>query len=203
MRLPSFEYTACRNITLCGRIMVPDHALQKPLPDAEPLVAAYRAAGQKVFFRVLPGGKEHTHLHVDCAVQGYFAKHRTPKTNTTKTKLLSILRQAMGSRLDVAVAGGFIVPLSDLPEQGLIRSLSAGQRKGGLSARLTSGACIIEGASIQHMSWYIEDEQQNVFVNIKARREFEVDEHYIEQSLHWIEEQFRLVVLGEVADANS
>lgn len=200
--LPLFGNTSCRALTVCGRIKEPKHPMVSVLPAREPLVAAYRGADEKVYLRVLPGGKKHTHLHVDCALQGFFPKDHAPKTNTTKDKLLAVLEKAVGLTLDAEICGEFLVPLADLPEQGLIRSLSAEQKTADLSARLTSGECKIEGAPVRRMFWSIRDEQKDVFIRIEANREEKVDDQYLVRSLEWIEKQFTLFVLGKTADAN-
>ena len=200
--LPPFENTSCRILTVCGRIKEAEHPISGVLPAREPAVAAYRAGAQKVYLRVLPGGKKHTHLHVDCATQGFFPKDRAPKVNTTKDKLLAVLDKAAGLSLDAGICGGFLVPVADLPEQGLIRSLSAEQKTGDLSARLTSGECKIEGAPVGRLSWRIEDDQKHVFIRIEAGRQEKVDEQYLVRALGWIEKQFNLFVLGKAANGN-
>ena len=201
--LPLFGNTSCRILTVCGRIKEPKHPMVSVLPAREPSVAAYRGADEKVYLRVLPGGKKHTHLHVDCALHGFFSKGHAPKTNTTKDKLLAVLEKAVGLTLDAEICGGFLVPLADLPEQGLIRSLSAEQKTADLSARLTSGECKIEGAPVKRMFWSIRDEQKNVLIGIEANREDKVDDQYLLRSLEWIEKQFTLFVLGKTTDANA
>lgn len=200
--LPLFGNTSCRVLTVCGCIREPEHPITSVLPESERSVAAYRGADQKVYLSVLPGGKKHTHLHVDCALQGFFPKDHAPKTNTTKDKLLAVLQKAVGLTLDAGICGGFLVPLTDLPEQGLIRSLSAEQKTADLSARLTSGECKIEGAPVGRLSWRIGDEQKDVFIRIEAHREEKVDDQYLLRSLEWIEKQFALFVMGKTADEN-
>lgn len=200
--LPVLENTSCRILTVCGRIKEADHPISGVLPAREPAVAAYRAGEQKVYLRVLPGGKKHPHLHIDCAAQECFGKDRAPKTTTTQAKLLKVLEKAVGLTLDAGICGGFLVPLADLPEQGLIRSLSAEQKTGDLSARLTSGECKIEGAPVGRLFWRIEDDQKTVFIRIEAGRQEKVDEQYLVRALGWIEKQFNLFVLGKAANGN-
>jgi len=200
--LPVFDNTSRRILTVCGRIEDAGHPIAGLLPDGEPLVAAYQAAGRKVYLRVLPGGKKHTHLHVDCATQEFFGKDRAPKTNTTRTKLLRILDKAVGLTLDCGVCGGFVVPLVDLPEQGLIRSLSAEQKTGGLSARLTSGECKIEGAPVRRLYWNMDDGENTVFVRVDGSRKDKVDNQYLVRAFDWIGQQFDLFVLGKTPNAN-
>lgn len=200
--LPVFNKTSCRILTVCGRIKDTDHPIAGLLPAGDPLVAAYQAAGRKVYLRLLPGGKKHTHLHVDCASQEFFGKVRPPKTNTTKAKLLRMFDKAEGLMLDCGVCGGFVVPLADLPEQGLIRSLSSEQKTGGLAARLTSGECMIEGAPVHRLYWNINEGEKTVFVRVEGSREDKVDDQYLVRAFDWIDEQFDLFVLGKAPNGN-
>ena len=201
--LPLFGNTSCRILTVCGRIKEPKHPMVSVLPAREPSVAKYQGADEKVYIRVLPGGKKHTNLHVDCALQKFFPKNRVPKINTTRDKLLVVLEKAVGLTLDAEICGGFLVPLTDLPAQGLIRSLFAEHKTADLSARLTSGECKIDGAPIRRIFWTIKDEQKNVSIGIKANREERVDDQYLMRSLEWIEKQFTLFILGKTTDANA
>lgn len=203
MQLPRFEKTSCRILTVCGRIKEEENPLPKLLPQKKPLVAAYRAAGQNVYLRVLPGGKKHTHLHVDCALRAFFGKDRGPKATAKKADIVKILGQAAGLTIDVGICGGFLVPLSDLPEGGLVRSLSTEQKTGDMSVRLTSGECKIDGAPVRRLFWSIGDEQKDVFVRLEAERQEKVDDQYLMRSLDWIEKQFSLFVLGKTADGNA
>jgi hypothetical protein len=44
--LPLFENTSCRILTVCGRIKEAEYPISGVLPEREPLVAAYQAAGR-------------------------------------------------------------------------------------------------------------------------------------------------------------
>lgn len=200
--LPVFENSSCRILTVCGRIKDDEHPVSGLLPEGEPMVATYQAAGRKVYLRLLSGGKKHTHLHVDLAAQEFFGKDRAPKTNTTKTKLLRILDEAESMTLDCGVCGGFVVPLDGLPEQGLIRSLSAEQKTGGLAVRLTSGECKIDGAPVRRLYWNINEGEKTVFIRVEGSREDKVDDRYLVRTFDWIGEQFNLFVLGKVPNGN-
>jgi hypothetical protein len=200
--LPLFENTPCRILTVCGRITEATHPMTGLLPEHEPLVAPYRAAGRKAYLRILPGGKKNPHLHVDCALHKFFPKDRPPKTNATRVKLLGILDKAVGLSLECVVRGGFVVSLADLPDQGIIRALSAEQKAGELSARLTRGECRIEGAPVRQLFWNIDDDRHEVFVGIVGSREDKVDGRYLVRAFDWIQKQFTLLVLGKAADAN-
>jgi len=169
----------------------------------EPSIATYQGADEKACIRILPGGEKHNNLHVDCALYKFFPKDRVPKTNTTKDKLMAILEQAIGLTLDVEICGGFLVPLTDLPEQGLIRSLFAEHKTADLSVRLTSGEFRIEGAPVRRMFWTFKDDDKNVSIGIEANRKEKVDDQYLVRSLEWIEKQFTLFVLGKNIDANT
>jgi hypothetical protein len=200
--LPRLGKTLCSALTVCGYIRELKHPMVSVLPEKDAWVAAYQGENEKVFIRILPGGNKHTHLHVDCFSKKFFDEKRIPKTNITKNKLLSVLEKAIGLTLDAEIYGGFIVPLTDLPESGLIRSLFTEHKTADMSVQLTSGECKIEGTPVRSMSWTIKGDRKNVHIGIEASREEKVDEQYLVRTLEWIEKQFALFILGKTVNEN-
>jgi hypothetical protein len=99
------------------------------------------------------------------------------------------------------VVGVFALPLGDLPETGLIRSLcGAGGESAGVTVRLTGARFTITGAPTETLRWWVNGETSELYVEVRARRRLKVAEGYLEEAFEWISAQFELFVLGRTTN---
>jgi hypothetical protein len=199
IELPRLEKTACKLLTACGRIQNPAGQLLKVMKRHHKLVARYRAGGVGAYVRVMLCGKSGDHLHIDCALEEFFRQGESmkpPKATHPKSKVLRLLQEAVGSRIDVLVSGVFLLDLENLPQRGFIRSLMATQGSTGLTMKLTGGNLSITGAPITNIRWSLKQDQSHVLVDLKGRRSVQVEGCYLQESLNWLNEQMVFFVLG-------
>ena len=124
-----------------------------------------------------------------------------PKVSHTKREVINLLDALVGSDIEVTCFGSFVVPLDELPEQGLIRSLSSLEAKtDGVGLRLTGGSLSVRGAEVSRIRWSIQPEGKTANVLIIGERQLAITENYLEEALVWIDDQFQRLVLGRTSN---
>ena len=202
IRLPRLGETRCKCLTLCGRVESGPKAFLARLAKEKPMTARYGSGSSAAYLRLLPGGRTRRHLHVDCALPDYFPAERRPKRTHNKAQVMKLLTAAIGSTVDVGVIGAFSLPLAELPESGLMRSLYATEGEtGGITIKLTAGRFSITGAPVRSIWWSVDRETAEVLVHVEARRSLRIDDRYLEEALEWATAQLSLFVLGRGANA--
>jgi hypothetical protein len=202
VNLPLFLNTRCKSITLCGLIRSKDKPVAELLSKTRDMVASYRTEAGRVYLRIITKEKPGSRLHIDCATRDSFPKGRAPKTSHTKSEILNLLDGIVGSEAEVGVVGRFLVSLDEMPEHGLIRSLSSLETKrDGVGIRLTGGALSISGTPVGRIRWSILSGGKEANVEVAAERSLTVKEDYLEETLGWMEEQFQHLVLERPKDA--
>ena len=202
LELPRLEQTSCEILTACAHVLTGSDALLQKLAKEDPMTARYGAGSGASYLRVLPGGKSGKHLHIDCALAEYFAGRKRPKTTHRKAEVLRFLDSALGSSVDVCVRTGFVLPLSELPERGFIRSLCSEEGAAGVSIKLIEGRASITGAPARSIWWSVDQKKGEVTVQMEADRSTEVKETYLKDCLDWGSGLLHLFVLGKVTDAS-
>jgi hypothetical protein len=190
-------------MTACGRIETEDESLRKALKENRTMVASYQVGSQTAYLRARTGDPTGRHLHLDCALASYFPEGRVPKAPDEKDDVLALVAQFTGAEALVGVIGVFDLPIEELPEPGLIRSLSAEARSGDISVRLTGGKFTFKGAPIENIRWDISSDPERVRVVVSAEKRDKVDDRYLTRVLDWVGSQFRLFVEGQSADGGS
>ena len=196
MELPILERTSCKSLTACAEIQAAPQQLLTRLNQAKNMVARYGSGLGAGLVRLLPGGRSGKHVHVDCALRTFFPQGLLPKATHKKAEIIAILDEVIGSQLDVGVHACFEVPLQELPAHGLIRSLSAEEETAGISIKLTGGRFSMTGAPLQQVKWLLTDDGDIVKVEIGAMKVVEAKANYLQELLDWIDEQFKVFVLG-------
>ena len=199
IELPKFENTSCRILTVCGELKSEQILPVKALPAEKALVARYQTAQGMALLRVWQGGESGRHLHIDCALRTFFRGEHVPKATDKKDDVLRILKKVLGAEIDVHIHAAFDVQLVELPEGGLIRSLSTAQKAADISVKLTDGTFLLTGAPVKQIHWRVRHVRQRrrALVRIEAERRTTISESYLSDSLEWINEQFLLFVLGK------
>jgi hypothetical protein len=165
------------------------------------MVTKYQSGAKIAYVRVLTieAGR---HLHVDCALEEFFGKKKTPKTTCSKGRVLALLETCAGSTIDGTVTATFVVGMAKLPDQGLIRSLSAETGSANLRVRLTGGTLSVAGAAIRRITWSLRKEGSSVWIQIEGDRVITVGENYLEESLAWAGRMFGSFVLQGTDDVH-
>lgn len=192
--LPNFDKSYCNIITVCGRVK--DDVDVDDYPQEE-VIARYRVPGSYAYIRTTPFGKTDLHLHIDCALYNFFSKNNRPETNSRKDEVLKVLDKLQSASVQASIIGGFIVPLIDIPDNGLIRGLSAEQKSGTMSLRMVRGEFRIKGAPVYGIDWRLVGHERKAYIRVKIRMLLTIDEQYLINAYNLVIEQFKMLVLGE------
>jgi hypothetical protein len=203
MQLPRFEDPYCKAITACGQIRAGDKSLLELLGKKTPMIASYTVPSGTAYLQVLRGEKHKQRLHIDCALAREFAKGPIPKVTHEMANLQHLLNRAVGSEIDVRIIGTFVLPLSKLPEPGMIRSLLGGMKTGNVEMRLTAGTLSISGAPISEIRWSIMDRGTSVRIEVRAGVSKRIEDSYLPSLVDWVNQQFLRFVLGRTKNANA
>lgn len=204
IELPKFENTYGLSLSACGKVKSLEHGGEQ-INEKETRVAWYQAPSGRVFIRAWIIRKKATYLHVDCALRKNFPKGKIPKVTHKKRDVLEIIESVQDKGIDLNINAFFDVPLLDLPENGLIRSLSGEQKSVDMCLKLTGAELSISGAPLTRIRWNIREEGKKSLVHVQMRggRATRVCSTYLSESWDWINEQFIAFMLGKRKDAAS
>jgi len=193
--LPSFEATYCRAITVCGKPdLGQDKTLISILPK-KPFIISYKAAGHTAYLRLLSICEKATSVHIDCAKKENFPSANIPKPTGTKLGLDRVFKRLDGISIDAGISAIFELPLTELPEGGLIRSSNNVLKSGSLKIRQISAVYKIEGAPISLLSWDLPDNEKDLCIQLVGSTPEKIGDDYLIRSLNWINNIFNLFVL--------
>jgi hypothetical protein len=200
LHLPLFQDQYCTAITACGRIRG-DSISPKLLAKRRVMIASYAVPSGVAYMQILPTEKSSAHLHIDCVLASCFREGNVPKVTHKMSTLQNLLKHAVGLEIDVVVIGTFVLSLSELPEQGLIRSLFVEQKMGDIAVRLTGGTFSISGAPIKQVRWSIQGKDGKAHVEVRAETSKRIEENYLPSLVDWVNDQFSLFLLGRTKNA--
>lgn len=200
IELPKFENTYCVMLTACGQLKGQELKTKAVCEKKKPRVARYISATGTAFVRCRLVNKGGLYLHVDCAQGKIFPTK--PKATHKKMEVLEIIEAVRGLEIESGIIARFEVPITELPETGLVRALSTEHRISNMSVNLKGAAVSLTGMPIKNIYWDIHEEnnRQMVYVRMEAERVARVDDKYLTGSWNWIDEQFLLFVLGRRKD---
>ena len=202
VNLPLFVNTRCKSLTLCGLVRSKDKRAVELLGKSQKMIASYRVEAGRAYATLITRERPGLRLHLDFATQDVFPRSRAPKPTHTKNDILRFLDAVVGSEAEVDVFGRFLVSVDELPEQGLIRSLSALEvKRDGVGMRLTGGTLSISGAPVGRIRWSILSGGKEATVEVQAEKSVIIKEGYLEEVLVWVEDQFEHFILERSADA--
>ncbi|HEV57866.1 MAG TPA: hypothetical protein ENN87_10290 [Phycisphaerales bacterium] len=202
IELPRLREENGLSLTVCGRITG-----GSGVETVEPRIAHFERGKAKGVIRACrnQGPKtKSTHLHVDCALRSFFGEQRVPKATHDLGQVLDVIQGVVGLPLVASVTGVFKVPLSALPEGGIIRSLGAETRAGDLSMKLTGGTLSLKGAPIKRVSWHESGEgnELSVWIRVVGEQSFTVSSGYLTEAWAWVSGQYAMFVLGTARTGN-
>lgn len=204
IELPTFENSRCLLLTACGKLRTNELRTKGSLRAEDPKVARYLTSAGTALVRAWLAGKPVKYLHVDCALREFFPKNKVPKATHKKDEVLKIIESVLGTDIDVSIVGCFEVPIIELPESGIIRSLSLEQKTVDVSIKLTGGSFSLTGVPVKKIDWgELEDGKRAVHVQIEGERASRVSEAYLREMWDWINDQFSLFVLGKTKNART
>ena len=195
IELPKFEKTYGVMLTACGELKGRSSKI-KELHERKTRVARYKSSNGTAFVRSRLVKKGGTYLHVDCALGKIFSQKT--KVTHSKAEVLEIIEDVRGLEIELGIIGRFEVPISKLPETGLVRALSTEHSISDMSVKLTGASLSLMGTPVKKIDWGIHERKKSemVFVTIRGERPIKVDDKYLSESWNWIDEQFLLFVLG-------
>lgn len=195
IELLKFEKTYGVSLTVCGKLKgrAPKIKAQR---KEKARVARYQSGRRTAFVRSWLHAKRKLYLHVDCALEKVFLTK--PKVTHKKAEILEIIEAVRGFEIEAGIIARFEVPLTKLPETGLVKALSTEHRISDMSVKLTGAAVSLTGTPVKSIDWAIYKRGKNemVLVRIEGERAAKVDDKYLSESWNWINEQFLFFVLG-------
>jgi len=196
IEIPKFEKTYGVMLRACGKLKGQTSKVKAQSEKKKTRVARYRSENKTVFIRSWLHAKGGLYLHVDCALGKVFSTR--PKVTHKKAEVLEIIEAVRGFEIEAGIIGQFEVPLTKLPETGLVRALSTEHRINDMSVKLTGAAVSLTGTPVKNMNWamYKRGKTEMVLVKIEGEITTRVDDKYLSESWNWINEQFLLLVLG-------
>lgn len=200
IELPRFASTDCLSLTACGDLHTEDPQILGKLKELKTRIVDYEPeSGKKVFLRGYFGGRSGTHLHIDCRLSSYFRPNDQPETNGTLSEVLSDIALFEGISAYVSVVGCFEVEIAELPDQGMIRTLSKQQNSGDITIRLAGGRIALTGAPIEEIEWDVLSDGKRARIIVNGELREVVDEKYLMRLMEWIENQYQLFVKGRTS----
>jgi len=198
---PDFRDTRCVAVGACGTLDTNEKAVRTLIdePKGQVLVASYRISKSTAFIRVLLGGASPGHVHIDVYKREAFGA--VPPKQTHKRKdIEKILDRFMGSKITTSSFGRFLLPIDELPKEGLILSTFFVKKQGDLSITMSGANFLIKGAPIRNIAWQFVKGGPLIRIDIDARIETEIRNDYLIKQIQLLDSGLRLFVLGRGTD---
>lgn len=198
IRLPNLGSTKCQLLVACGELEPQKNSsILRLLEKPERKIAYYRpGSGGRICAKALAGGPKR-HFHVDFATSAFLKEVGRPAKTATIGELRKFIDQFLGLKIAVHVTGTFLVPIAELPEQGIIRAtLGTHGRAGTLVLRVVGARVAIEGAPADEIEWLLVGDRSTASVTIEATRAETIDEEYLNRLLGAVELAFQVFILG-------
>ena len=198
IRLPSFTNSKCYLFTACSLIKPEKKRVIILQKIKNPVISYYKAGRKNAFINVyLPSNKSDRHIHVDCAVMSFIPKELRPKPSHELIEIKNLLSNYNKFKIEVTVSAIFRLPIVELPEKGLIRSLFVREKTGETEIKLNGGSFSISGAPISDIDWKIRSDEENVYIKIKGTKSEIFDDDYLIRLFKWIENNFFIFILSK------
>jgi hypothetical protein len=195
--LPDFKNSHCTWITACAELPTVSKELSKWMRNEKPMIAPYKIGGGKGYCRVTFGGGTGKHLHIDLARASAFPNEMKKKAKNTIGQIQKRVERFMGKEAEVGLTAGFEVSLDELPEGGMIRSLSFETKMGNVSVKMSGAKFIIQGAPIQEILWHARPDKTIVIKLDAESVKVRVSENYLPEFLSILETSFNVFILGK------
>jgi hypothetical protein len=183
-------------LCICGELETTEST---PAPQKTQVIK-YDTPQGEVFARAGISGKEKRTLSIDCARSVWFSGDQLPKVTTKKKEDLSrVIESAYGLKLKANVCVSFRVPLAELPESGLIRSLLFESKSASASIRMTGASFTLTGAPFGRLRWRSVSPKDNVtmvYIDTKGKREIQVSDTCLTELWRLLYAEFAAWVLG-------
>ncbi len=201
--IPNFKESYGLSLTVCGQIIGRKPSSKPSQKKEKYKVARFRTTSGAGLVRCGFGGKSGRHLHVDCTLSKLFSKGRIPKATHKKEEVLEIVENHTGEQVDAHIIGCFVLPIEELPDGGLIRSLNVEHKTVDMSIKLSGCEMSLTGAPIDRIKWRkVRVPKDSVYVELKGERKLTVTEDYLKENWDWVCEQFESFILGRRKDEN-
>jgi hypothetical protein len=196
VELPMFEEGQGLMLCICGEF---DPTASAPAAQKTQIIE-YDTPHGAAFARAGIRGKEERTLIIECARSIWFPKDQLPKVTTKKKEDIDrIIESAYGLRLKANVCVSFRVPLAELPESGLIRSLLFESKSASASIRMTGASFTLTGAPFSLLRWRSVSTKDNVtmvYIDTKGKREIQVSDTCLTELWRLLYAEFAVWVLG-------
>ena len=201
MTLPDFKNTLCQAIGTCGTIQTDDKQLLGVLAEVNGVLATqYRVGNARPMLTAVLGQRDEKHVHIDTYRKKAYGIGRDRGANSTVDAIQAYLDRLIGAEIKTIVFGRFVLPVENLPEQGLIRSLSFESLKDDLGITMVGGEFEIRGKARYFLNWRLIEKKSNVRVDLETHVATTLTEDYLVRLLGLMDSAFQLYVLGKSPD---
>jgi hypothetical protein len=160
-------------------------------------------ADKGAFITVGLGENTGKHFHVDITKQEIFPKKLMPKStrNISLAKVEKQFERLDGKEILVDYKGLFVIGLAELPEAGIIKSLSFQTQFGDVAIKLRAANLSVKGAPVNSISWNMRADGKEFRVMLTAEKVVaRVGENYLTDALSMLENAFKVFILGKISN---
>ena len=193
MILPQFKHQACKELSICAELVSDDKALLQWVEDQPFMLARYKTKSSASYAALILGGYDPKHVHIDLSSPEMLRTEKPVKTTCKISDIKNALEHLAGQRVHARIRGEFWVPGSDLPV--IIRSMIVKTTEGGVTLKMVGGEISVEGTPISKIEWSILDSDNLVAIRLMEKKDMQLDENYLADSLRVLEAGFEALVL--------
>lgn len=198
-KLPEFTSDYLHAIVACGSVQTKSKKVLDMLRSEDrTLYSAYDAGNgdRNWLVVILGGGEEGNHFHIESVSQSLAVKRRYASPNVGVDNLQALIRPMLGKRIDVTVAGLFLLPINSLPKDSFIRPLFFQRKRQSLRVRTESMSFEIEGALVPRLTWFQVEHGKTLQVELSTRLLGKIDEDYLTRFASLMNATFSAYVFG-------
>jgi hypothetical protein len=200
INLPTINDARFLGMTACGRLR-PDRPnfgqiFDRPKPWGG--VAEVGSGQDRLILGTHWGTKGH--IHID-----YVRKDEYGDTSDSEQLRIEEIQDRLNRIVGEPISGTFLgryrLPLSVLPERGLINASRFGFEHGQLSITMSGGELAIEGAPIQSLNWRIK-KNSDIVIDLKGKMDTMIDHDYLIRYYDLLNQCLDILVLARVGNAD-
>lgn len=196
--LPTFTKTDCTSLIACAKVEGSTVPIKKIMSKNDQYIASYNIPKEKAYLRLVVGGKEKNHLHVECALSQYFPKDKPPILTHKKETVLKILDYFKDVKIKLGIIGTFECLYKDVPDNNFIKKFATEEKTNDISFRLISGEFEVKGAPVSNIKWKIDEKYDKVKIRVRSITNDAINDEYLIRSFDWIDKQYKIFILGKL-----
>jgi len=195
LEIPLLQDVNLMEVAVCGHLRTNKTSVRRSLNALKGDNVA-RVGGRKSnrYLEVFGSGKTN-HLHVEVIFRSQ--KWTSGRTLRPLDEIANKIIQFTGIPIDASITGKFYIPLSELPEDGLIRSSMDETTRAGITARKTGQTLSMSDGPVKELAWsLVQDDEDLVEVEIVVSKEMVVHCAYLQECENLVVRAFHALIVG-------